>query len=335
MTRGRDRRSPASDLRRRHDARVQRGSRRPRRRRRPPGAPPGRVRRLDVKVSPYLYIAPFFLIFIAFGLFPLGYTAYVSLTDRNLLDSGQHVRRARELPRRCCTTRTSGTPSGTRSAIWVISTVPQLLLALTLAHLLNTELRGPHAVPDGRPPAAGHVARGGRAHLHPAVQRATTAWSTTSLGLVGIHHDRLGGRPALVVDRPVDDGRPGGGRATTRSSTSPRCRRSRTTCTRRRRSTARRRSGSSSTSPSRCCGRRSSSPSSSRRSAACSSSRSRTCSQPSSRAPPAARTASTRPVAMYLYEKAFGGTQFDFGYAVGDRLVPVPAHRRDLASSTS
>jgi len=45
-----------------------------------------RLRRLDVKASPYLYVAPFFLIFIAFGLFPLGYTAWVSLTDRNLLD---------------------------------------------------------------------------------------------------------------------------------------------------------------------------------------------------------------------------------------------------------
>ena len=36
--------------------------------------------RLDTKGSPYLYIAPFFLVFAVFGLFPLVYTGYVSLT---------------------------------------------------------------------------------------------------------------------------------------------------------------------------------------------------------------------------------------------------------------
>src|SRR3954453_2560882 len=43
------------------------------------------LRRLDAKLSPYLFVSPFFLIFGVFGLFPLGYTAYISLTDRNLL----------------------------------------------------------------------------------------------------------------------------------------------------------------------------------------------------------------------------------------------------------
>ena len=45
-----------------------------------------RLSRWDVKVSPYLYIAPFFILFAIFGIFPLLYTAWVSLTDRNLLD---------------------------------------------------------------------------------------------------------------------------------------------------------------------------------------------------------------------------------------------------------
>jgi cellobiose transport system permease protein len=50
----------------------------------PPDEPGRRQRsfwhRVDVKVSPYLYIAPFFVIFATFGLFPLAYTGYVSLT---------------------------------------------------------------------------------------------------------------------------------------------------------------------------------------------------------------------------------------------------------------
>jgi len=33
------------------------------------------------KIAPYLFIAPFFLIFIAFGLFPIGYAGYVSLHE--------------------------------------------------------------------------------------------------------------------------------------------------------------------------------------------------------------------------------------------------------------
>ena len=35
--------------------------------------------RLDMKVSPYLYIAPFFVIFSIFGAYPLLYTAWVAL----------------------------------------------------------------------------------------------------------------------------------------------------------------------------------------------------------------------------------------------------------------
>ena len=34
--------------------------------------------RWDVKLSPYLYISPFFILFAVVGLFPLAYTAYVA-----------------------------------------------------------------------------------------------------------------------------------------------------------------------------------------------------------------------------------------------------------------
>src|SRR5689334_903596 len=55
---------------------------------RPPGAhaaAAGRPRglwrhRFDLKASPYLYVAPFFLVFGTFGLFPLLYTGYLSLS---------------------------------------------------------------------------------------------------------------------------------------------------------------------------------------------------------------------------------------------------------------
>jgi cellobiose transport system permease protein len=102
---------------------------------------PAWVRRADVKVSPYVYVAPFFLIFLAFGLFPLGYTAWVSLTDRNLLNpvsSFVGLQNYTELLHDSYFWNAVENTLG----IWVIATVPQLLIALSLAHLLNTKLRG-------------------------------------------------------------------------------------------------------------------------------------------------------------------------------------------------
>jgi cellobiose transport system permease protein len=101
---------------------------------------PARVRKLDASFSPYLYVAPFFLVFAAFGLFPLVYTAYVSLTDRNLLNPVTHfvgLANYRDLLHDSYFWNAVENTLG----IWVISTVPQLLLALALAHVLNTKLR--------------------------------------------------------------------------------------------------------------------------------------------------------------------------------------------------
>jgi cellobiose transport system permease protein len=99
-----------------------------------------RLHRLDARVSPYLYVGSFFLIFCAFGLFPLGYTAWMSLTDRNLLEPTTHfigLDNYAELLR----DEYFWNAVKNTFAIWVISTVPQLVLALGLAHLLNTKLR--------------------------------------------------------------------------------------------------------------------------------------------------------------------------------------------------
>ena len=99
-----------------------------------------RLHRLDARVSPYLYVGSFFLIFCAFGLFPLAYTGWMSLTDRNLLDPTTHFigldNYAEILHDEYFWNAVKNT-----LAIWVISTVPQLVLALGLAHLLNTKLR--------------------------------------------------------------------------------------------------------------------------------------------------------------------------------------------------
>jgi len=111
-------------------------------------APPRRQRvsrwhRADLKVSPYLYIAPFFVIFGVFGLFPLIYTGYVSLLGWRTDTAGSEdafvglANYTKLLHDQFFWNALRNT-----LAIGVISTVPQLLMALGLAHLLNYKLRG-------------------------------------------------------------------------------------------------------------------------------------------------------------------------------------------------
>ena len=97
------------------------------------------LRRLDAKLSPYLFISPFFIIFGVFGLFPLGYTAYVSLTDRNLLDPVSHFIGLHNYALLIHDAYFWNAVENT-FGIWFLSTVPQLLLALVIAHVLNTKL---------------------------------------------------------------------------------------------------------------------------------------------------------------------------------------------------
>jgi cellobiose transport system permease protein len=99
-----------------------------------------RLRRLDTKASPYAYVTPFFALFIAFGAFPLVYTAYLSLTDRNLLSPTTHFVGLANYTSLFHDSYFWNAVENT-FGIWFISTVPQLLLALGLAQVLNAQLR--------------------------------------------------------------------------------------------------------------------------------------------------------------------------------------------------
>jgi len=87
------------------------------------------------RFAPYAYIAPFFLIFGVFGLFPLLFTFYVALFDWNPVAEHTFIgldnfSRLFDDPRFWNAMRNT-------VSIWVLSTVPQLLIALGLAQLLN------------------------------------------------------------------------------------------------------------------------------------------------------------------------------------------------------
>ncbi|MCL1869614.1 MAG: sugar ABC transporter permease [Promicromonosporaceae bacterium] len=112
----------------------------------------GRRGRFDVKASPYLYISPFFLLFLLVGLFPLLYTGWIATRNWNTLtgDGGVAV---------CGLICNSTEPSIWANFQWVmhqhvfwialrntfsifaLSTIPQIIMALILAAILDANLK--------------------------------------------------------------------------------------------------------------------------------------------------------------------------------------------------
>ena len=99
-----------------------------------------KLSRWDVKVSPYLYISPFFILFGLTGLFPLAYTAYVSVYDWHLLGGqGDFV----GFENFAFVFQEPNFWKGLRNtfSIFLLSTIPQLMVAIILAALLDANLR--------------------------------------------------------------------------------------------------------------------------------------------------------------------------------------------------
>jgi cellobiose transport system permease protein len=97
--------------------------------------------RLDMKVSPYLYIAPFFVIFGIFGAYPLLYTAWVALHNWEVGTDNPTFVGLDNFTKILSDSNFWNAVLNT-IGIFLISTIPQLLLALVLANALNKKLRG-------------------------------------------------------------------------------------------------------------------------------------------------------------------------------------------------
>lgn len=99
-----------------------------------------RLARLDVKVSPYLFVAPFFVLFLLVGLFPMAYTAVVSLHDWHLIGGQgawvglQNFADVLAQPRFLTAVRNT-------FSIFLLSSVPQIVVAITIAAFLDQNIR--------------------------------------------------------------------------------------------------------------------------------------------------------------------------------------------------
>ncbi len=100
-----------------------------------------RLSRWDVRISPYAYISPFFLLFLVVGMFPIAYTAVVSVYDWNLIGGkGEFV--GLQNYRDVLDNPYFWESAVNTLSIFALSSGPQIALALVLAGLLDTALRG-------------------------------------------------------------------------------------------------------------------------------------------------------------------------------------------------
>ncbi|MCU4673832.1 sugar ABC transporter permease [Microbacterium fluvii] len=99
-----------------------------------------RLSRWDLKFSPYLYISPFFLLFIVVGLFPIAYTAVISFMDWDLVrNSGEFVGFDQYIY--ILGQRQFWVALRNTFSIFLLSSLPQLIAAIFIAAMLDQNIR--------------------------------------------------------------------------------------------------------------------------------------------------------------------------------------------------
>lgn len=111
----------------------------------PPPKTPGRMKlwlyRFDTKTVPYALIAPFFILFGVFGLFPIVFNGVVALRNWRLDDPTLTGWAGFENFTKLVQDEDFWNALGNTFGIFLLSTIPQLLLALVVASVLNRKLR--------------------------------------------------------------------------------------------------------------------------------------------------------------------------------------------------
>ena len=99
-----------------------------------------KLSRLDYKASPYLYIAPFFILFALIGVFPIVYTLNVSLYDWHLL-KGQGDFVGFDNYASVLSDPFFWNAFGNTISIFLLSAIPQLVFATVIAAVLDQTIR--------------------------------------------------------------------------------------------------------------------------------------------------------------------------------------------------
>lgn len=96
--------------------------------------------KFDMRYSPYVFIAPFYILFAVFGIWPLIFNGIASLQWRDLLDNNSQEWTLHNYEKLIHDTDFFQSLFNS-FGLFVLSTFPQLLFALVLASLLNRQLR--------------------------------------------------------------------------------------------------------------------------------------------------------------------------------------------------
>ncbi|WP_326554563.1 carbohydrate ABC transporter permease [Micromonospora sp. NBC_01813] len=98
--------------------------------------------RLDLKFSPYLYVLPFFVIFATFGIYPIVYTVWIAMTDRSPLNAETSFIGLDNFVRLIADDPQFWNAVYNTFGMFLMATVPQLVIAMMLANALNRRIKG-------------------------------------------------------------------------------------------------------------------------------------------------------------------------------------------------
>lgn len=99
-----------------------------------------RLNEWDVRLAPYVFVSPFFILFVIVGVFPLLYTAWVSLHDWSLI-GGQGDFVGMQNYEKVLTNPVFWIALRNTFSIFLLSVVPQLFFATLIAVALSANLR--------------------------------------------------------------------------------------------------------------------------------------------------------------------------------------------------
>ncbi|MEU5154393.1 sugar ABC transporter permease [Glycomyces sp. NPDC021274] len=102
-----------------------------------------RLSRADIKITPYVLVSPYFLLFAVFGIFPMAYTLYASLHEWKIGNDERTFIGLENYEFLLFTYERFNWSVVNTLGMFVLATVPQLVVAMMVANALNKRLRRP------------------------------------------------------------------------------------------------------------------------------------------------------------------------------------------------